>query len=172
MSMRYLRRKWSFRVDGHKQILVKKSGEREEHVLMKAMMAQLYAPNFDAMKIEVRLPGETKYKPDVLAVNLHEEALFWGECGRVGQDKLKYLLKHYRHTHLAVAKWDTALVPFADMIAALWPKNNREASVDLIRLPGDSRELVKTDGSISITWRDVERIQWGKEGRITDELNI
>lgn len=163
--MRHLRRKWTFRIDGSTQVLVKKSGEREEHVLMKALMARLYAARYKVLKIEERLPGGEKYKPDVYAVNDFGEAVFWGECGSVGKTKLAYLLKHYRYTHLAVAKWNTTLTPYEAMIESIWPKNNRYAPVELIRFDENARGGIGPGGEIKISWQEVRTVRWDSKGR-------
>ena len=162
--MRHLRRKWTFRIGGASHVLVKKSGERGEHVLMKALMAQLYAARYPSLKIEVRLQGESKYKPDVIAVNRFGEAIFWGECGSVGETKLAYLLKHYRNTHLAISKWNTTLKPFKEMIESNWPKNNRYAPVELIRFDDNARGNIEPDGEVQISWQEIRTVRWEPDG--------
>lgn len=155
-----LRRKWSFRLNGKKQILVKRPEEREEHVLMKVFMARLYLKAYPNLKIEVRFGGERKYKPDVLSVDAFRRAVFWGECGSVSLDKLRYLLKHYPQTHFALAKWDTPMEPYRAIIEEALDEFRRNARVDLIHFPDDARYKVKSNGEVVISWEDVDLIQW------------
>jgi len=158
--MKSLREKWSVRINGNKQILIKRAHEREEHVLMKAFMAQLYSGKYHDLKIEVRYNKQHKYKPDVLAIDQFDRALFWGECGSVGNDKIGYLLKHHPDTHFAFAKWESSLEPFLQIIKGHLKPITRRAPVDVIHFPDQSRNKVKNNGELTITWDDVDLYQF------------
>lgn len=155
-----LRRKYTFRVDGDKQILVKRTDEREEHVLMKALMSQLYSQKYLNLKIETSAEVEERYKPDILAINELNEIKFWGECGYVAIEKIKYLLHQYSDTHLSFGKWDSPVKPFKSLIEDHLPKSERNAPVDFVNFPEESKEKIESDGKINIEWDDVEVIQW------------
>ena len=115
-----LRRKWTFRAHGKQVVFVKRSVETVEHVLMKAFLWALYLPEYPNLSVEIRV-GD-RYKPLVVAMTDSpyegRKPLFWGEAGQAGEEKIRALVKRYRSTHLAVAKWDTALHPFVKLVSA------------------------------------------------------
>lgn len=158
----FLRRKWSFKVNGQKQILIKRPEEKEEHVLMKIFLAQLYSQFFEDIKIEVRYAGELRYKPDLLALDLQGNPIFWGECGEVSQEKLTTLIRKYRSTHLCFSKWDIKTAPFEQMIevAVRQLKKRRTAPVDFINFPDATRHCIADHGEIRIRWDKVELKRW------------
>lgn len=157
-----LRRKWSFRINGQKHILIKRKEEKETHVLMKIFLAKLYAARYDDIKIEVRLGKEKRYKPDLIAVNYLSEPLFWGECGEVGIEKIRKLLSRYRETHFCFAKWNIPSHPFEKLLsqslAAIGKKRN--APVDFINFSEEQREKIAENGEILINWEDVYCRRW------------
>lgn len=157
-----LRRKFSFSVNGQKQILIKRQEEKETHVLMKVFLAKLYSDLYDNIKIEVRYASEQRYKPDLLAINLQDEALFWGECGEVSLEKIRYLLSRYRQTHLCFAKWNIKPAPFEKMIETALSKlkKARQAPVDFINFKDEDREFIDAQGEILIQWDHLYFRRW------------
>ena len=162
-QMKALRRKMSFKIEDERFVLIKKKQEREEHVLMKIFTTALYYRHFPDLKIEVRLPDERKYKPDILSVDAHGQPLFWGECGKVGVDKLEHLFKRYRRCHFAIAKWSLSLESWRELIAELLEDCTREAPVDLIGFPDKARHCMDPNGDVRITFEDVVRYRFRKE---------
>lgn len=162
MSNRSLRRKWSFRIGGKKQILVKHQHEREEHVLMKAFMAQLYDGQFGDIKIEQRYKRERKYKPDLLSISAGGEPQFWGECGKVSEGKMAHLFRTYPGTNVALSKWSTSLVPFVELLEPILVDCKRIGWFDLIRFPDSCRNFVH-DRQLQIDWTDVDRLRFDPE---------
>lgn len=158
----YLKRKWSFKVKGHKHVLIKRPQERAEHVYMKILLAQLYSEFYDDIRIEVRHEAEQRYKPDLLVTNLQGEAIFWGECGEVSQEKLFTIIKKYRNTHFCFSKWHIKADPFISMIdkAVSSLKKPRTAPVDFINFPDEARNYITENGEIAIRWGDVDVKHW------------
>ena len=76
----HIRGKYTFRAHDRKIVVVKKRGERVEHVLMKALLWALYLPQYPQATIEVKV-GD-RYKPDVVALDTRGEPVFWAEAGR------------------------------------------------------------------------------------------
>ena len=110
----FLRRKWTLRAHSRQVVFVKKSNERAEHVLMKAFLWALYLPMYPDLSVEVRV-GD-RYKPDVVALDEGGHPIFWAEAGQVGLDKIRSLLRRYRNTHFAIAKWATRLDPYVELV--------------------------------------------------------
>jgi hypothetical protein len=138
MSELTLRRKWTLRAHGQQVVFVKRRYERTEHVVMKALLWALYLPAYPDLKVEVHV-GD-RYKPDVVSLDPWERPRFWGEAGRISPEKIETLVKRYRDTHFAIAKWDTPLTPFAEIIQNAMAGLNRTAPFDLIRIPPDAAE--------------------------------
>lgn len=158
-----LPKKWSFKINGKKQVLIKRREEREEHVLMKVFLAKVYSFYYDGLKIEVRFHGESRFKPDVLALNEQGHVIFWGECGEVSQEKIKILIKKYRDTHLCFSKWNIKPGgPFEKMIASAIKelKKRRSAPVDFINFPEEVRSQITNDGEVIIDWDQLTLQQW------------
>jgi len=142
----YLRGTWTFRAHGAQVVLIKRSIGKTSHVLMKAFLWSLYLPEY----------------PDVVALNLNRLLTFWGESGQVGVDKLATLLRRYRTTHFAFAKWDTRLDLLQATIAKITRPIQRTAPIDLLNFPTDSAErFIAADGAISLSHADVEWIRLG-----------
>lgn len=154
----YLPRKWTLRAHGRQVIFVKKSNERSAHVIMKALIWALYLPQYPHLQVEIRI-GD-RYKPDVVQLNQHGEPEFWGEAGVVGAQKISSLGRRFRHTHLAMGKWDSNLQPYSDMVQRALRKTTRHAPFDLINFPADAAErFIDAQGNITISFDDVEWIQ-------------
>lgn len=157
-----IRRKWSFRINGQKQILIKRAEEKETHVLMKIFLAKLYSDTFEDIKIEVRHPAEKRYKPDLLATNLMGEANFWGECGEVSLEKVHTLISRYRDTHLCFAKWNINPAPFEKIIEDGLHKirRKRSAAIDFINFSEVDREKIADNGEVLIAWEHLYHKRW------------
>lgn len=154
----FLRRKWTLRAHGQQVVFVKQSNERSAHVLMKAFLWALYLPRYPDLKIEISIGR--RYKPDVVSLGSRREPTFWGEAGHVGHDKLERLVKRYRRTHFAIAKWDTDLDPFQRMVNETLADMRRYAPIDLLRFPEDSASRFINDrGEIKIDHRDLAWIR-------------
>lgn len=152
---RYLRRKWTMRAHGNKVIFNKYSSEKSEHVYMKIFLWALYLPFYEDMLVEYRI-GD-RYKPDVVSLDAGGSPLFWGESGYVGKVKIETLAKRYRHTHFAIAKWDTNLDPYANIVTKAVKGLKRTAPFDLIRFyPGDEERFIDDEGNVSLTHEDIK----------------
>jgi len=154
-----LRRKWTLRAGRKRIVLVKRSHERAEHVVMKALLWALYLPLYPNLTVEVSV-GD-RYKPDVVAVDAFGRPRFWGEAGEIGVAKIRSLARRYRHTHFAIAKRDTSLDPFIAIVRDALDDLRRDAPFDLIRFPADSAErFIDDEGRIRISHADVEWIRF------------
>jgi hypothetical protein len=162
--MDYLRRKLTVRAQGQTLVLVKRPIESAEHVLQKALLWALYLPRYPELRVEVPLPQPSRYKPDLLALQLdiggQPEPIFWGECGEVAVEKLRFLLSRYRRTHFVFSKWNTRLDPFAELISRAMPDNRRSAPVELIGFPPSAADCIGPDGAILLDRLDLERRTW------------
>jgi hypothetical protein len=158
--MDHLRRKLTVRAHGQSLILIKRPIESAEHVLQKALLWSLYLPQYLDVRVEVHLPQPSRYKPDLLALDLNGEPRFWGECGVVALDKLRFLLSRHRRTHFVFSKWDTRLDPFAALIDDAMPSNRRSAPVELIGFPPHAGEWIADNGTITIREHDLEIRRW------------
>lgn len=156
-----LPRKWSLRAHGQRNVFSKGANESARHVIMKAVLWALYLPTYPTLTVEVRI-GD-KYKPDLVAfapeasIYTAEKPLFWGESGMVGIEKIRSVARRYPDTHLAFAKWATALRPHLLVIQKALADIQRSAPVDLIACPADSvTRFVDTDGNIAVTHADLD----------------
>lgn len=153
------RRKWKLYAHGQHIVVARGSQERFSHPLMKAFLWALYMPQYPNITIEVRV-GD-RYKPDVVAFagSLEQRAgppVFWGECGQVGVEKIRALVRRYRETHFAIAKWDMGLRPFERIARAALDGLGRSAPVDLLSFPPDSAErFVNARGEIRFSHEDI-----------------
>jgi hypothetical protein len=153
-----LRRKWTFRAHGKQVVFIKKARESDIHVLTKAFLWALYLPDYPDLSVEI--PIGNRYKPDLVQVDDNREPVFWAEAGRVSQKKMQALVRRFRSTHLAFAKWNMDLEPFGRMLRRETGAIRRSAPVDLISIPDDSDDnFIRQDGRIHITFRDVTHIR-------------
>jgi hypothetical protein len=151
----FLRRKWTLRAHGRKVVFVKKANERAVHVLMKAFLWALYLPAYPDLAVEI--PVGDRYKPDVVSLDPRGQPRFWGEAGHVGPGKIRSLVRRYRHTHFALAKWSTPLNPFVEMVRDALEEFTRSAPFDLLCFPADSAaRFIDEDGQIHLTHDDLE----------------
>lgn len=154
----FLRRKWTLRAHGQQIILIKKSNERTEHVLMKAFLWALYLPQYPDLTVEI--PIGDRYKPDVVALDQRHQPRFWAEAGQVGVAKIRSLAHRYRHTHFAIAKWDTRLAPFIDIVQKALEGLDRSAPFDLLAFPADSVERFVGDrGQLNLNHSDLDWVR-------------
>ncbi|MCC6614929.1 MAG: hypothetical protein IT320_15725 [Anaerolineae bacterium] len=129
--------------------------ESSEHVLMKALLWALYLPQYPQLSVEIRI-GD-RYKPDVVQLDAEGRPVFWGEAGQVGEAKIRALVKRYRETHFAIAKWNRSLQPYTQIVRAALDGVQRSAPFDLIAFPADSaRRFVDADGVVRVTWDEIE----------------
>ncbi len=149
-----LRRKWTLRAHDEQVVFVKKSNERAAHVLMKAFIWALYLPTYPDLVVEV-LVGD-RYKPDVVSLDPRGRPRFWGEAGRVSRRKIRNLVRRYRATHFALAKWDTCWDPLREIVEEALAGLHRQAPFDLLGFPSDSaRRFIDDRGQIRLTFADV-----------------
>lgn len=162
------RRKWMLRTHGRHIVIVKGTHERFTHPLMKALLWALYVPTYPHITVEVAI-GD-KYKPDVVAFasELRQgEPVFWGEAGQTGADKIRSLVRRYRGTHFALAKWDSDLQPFVRLVTDALDGVKRDAPFDIISFPDDADErFIDDDGNITLTHADVTWVRCGTIRRV------
>ncbi len=155
-----LPRKWTLRAHGEQVVFVKKANERSAHVIMKALLWALYLPQYPDLAIEIRI-GD-KYKPDVVQLadstpGAVARPEFWGEAGAVSAAKIASLVRRFRDTHFALAKWDTRLDPFEALVRKALDGVKRGAPFDLIRVPPDAAErFFDGRGNIDVTFDDLD----------------
>jgi hypothetical protein len=130
-----LRRKLTLRSGDRSIVLIKKRMESIQHVLMKAFIWSLYQTDYPELLVEVKI-GD-RYKPDVVCLDSFGEPVFWGE---VGEKKIRSLARRFRQTHIAIAKWDVPLGPYAAIVREAVDGIRRSAPIDLLRFPSDSAE--------------------------------
>ncbi|MBZ0286106.1 MAG: hypothetical protein K8I30_00720 [Anaerolineae bacterium] len=151
------RRKWMLRAHGQHIVIVKGTRERVTHPLMKAFLWALYLPVYPHMTVEIHT-GD-KYKPDVVAFadGLRQgEIVFWGEAGQTGADKIQSLVRRYRSTHFALAKWNSSLDVHVRLVSDALKGVKREAPFDLLSFPEDAdARFIDDDGFITISHADL-----------------
>ena len=151
-----LSRKWTFRAQDKQIVLVKRHYEKSAHVLMKGFIWALYLPYYPNLTVEVAI-GD-RYKPDVVALDELGKPQFWGEAGQITLQKTRSLLRRYRATHFAVAKWQTPLRPYIEMVKEALQGLKRESPVDLINFQEDSvQRFIDENGQITI---DHDSLNW------------
>ena len=154
----FLRRKWTLRAHGEQIVFVKRANERREHVLMKAFLWALYLPDYSDLAVEVGV--NSRYRPDVSAVGPYGTPRFWGEAGHVSPSKINYLVHHYRSTHFALAKWDTVLTPFIEIVRNARADLEGNAPFDVLRFPPESTERFIDDrGHIAVNHSDIDWVR-------------
>ncbi|HEY4001543.1 MAG TPA: hypothetical protein VGO93_21900 [Candidatus Xenobia bacterium] len=147
-------RKWTLRAHGQQIVVVKKPVESSQHVLMKAFLWALYLPQFPQVGIEIGLG--VRYRPDVVARCPDGKVLFWGEAGHVGADKLRSLVRRYRSTHFALARWDTSLKTVCSMVEDALHGLRREAPFDILCFPRDAGDrFINGDSEVIVGFDDV-----------------
>jgi hypothetical protein len=151
----FLRRKWTLRAHGEQVVFVKRANERREHVLMKAFLWGLYLPDYPDLLVEI--PVGDRYKPDIVSLDPWGKPRFWGEAGHVSPSKIRSLVRRYRDTHFALAKWDAVLDPFIETVRDALADFDRRAPFDLLRFPSDSAErFIQEHGQINLKHADLD----------------
>jgi hypothetical protein len=158
MSELHLRRKLTVRAHGRTLVLVKHPVEKLEHRLMMALTWALYLPHYPDLRVDV--PVSSRYRPDLVQLDAGGRPVFWGECGEVGQEKLRHLCSRHHDAHLVFTKWAVNLEPVAGLIDAVLAGVRRTAPVELLGFGADSERFFEPDGSITIAPEDVERRLW------------
>ncbi|MGD9036975.1 MAG: hypothetical protein PVF10_10485, partial [Syntrophobacterales bacterium] len=88
---------------------------------------------------------------DVVAVDELGKPQFWGEAGQITVQKIRSLLRRYRATHVAIAKWETPLKPYIEIVTEALDGLKRERPVDLINFQENSvRRFIDENGRITI----------------------
>ena len=151
-------RKLTLSAAGRRVVFVKRAGESERHVLLKALVFARYAPDYPNLAVEVGFGH--RYKPDLVSLDLDGRPEFWAECGETARAKIASLVRQIRDTHLVFAKQSTPLVPYAAMIEEAWPRNGRAAPVELLNFPPDAAELIGPGGEIAGRCDDCEVIRF------------
>jgi hypothetical protein len=160
----FLRRKWTFRAHGKQVVFIKRSNERGTHVLMKSFLWALYLPAYPDLTVEIRV-GD-RYKPDVVRLDEDGRPVFWAEAGQVGLEKIRSLLRRYPDTHFAVAKWNTRLNPYFELVNDALNGLRRSAPVDLLCFPEDSAErFIDELGNIRLNFHELEWVRLGEATR-------
>ena len=155
-----LRRKWTFRTQGKQIILVKKHYEKSTHVLMKGFIWALYLPYYPNLTVELAV-GD-RYKPDVVAVDQQGMPEFWGEAGQISVEKIHSLLRRYRSTHFAIAKWKSSLNPLIMIVKEALDGLRRSSPVDLISFEDDSAQrFIDEHGQITIEHESLDWVRLG-----------
>ena len=153
-----LRRKWTFKAHGKQVVFIKHAKEQSQHVIMKALMWALYLPEYANVSVEI--PVGDRYKPDLVALSPEGYPLFWGEAGKVSADKIRALVRRYRNTHFAIAKWNMNLTPLIELVGRAVAKHSRSAPFDVIRFPADSAErFIDGQGHIHVTHDALEWVR-------------
>ncbi|GAB4515820.1 MAG: hypothetical protein OHK0046_19890 [Anaerolineae bacterium] len=150
-------RKWMLRAHGQQNVFTWNRQERSTHTLMKAFLWALYLPQYPQLSIEIFI-GD-RYKPDVVALpelpdprQALDAPLFWGESGQVGRDKIHNLVRKYKSTHFAIAKWGVSLEMHRRMVEKELKGVARTAPFDLLHFPADSlKRFIDGDGNITVT---------------------
>jgi hypothetical protein len=151
----FLRRKWTFKAYGRQVVFIKRPIESNEHVLMKALLWALYLPTYPSLSVEVSI-GD-RYKPDLIACRDDGAPLFWGESGKVGREKIRSLARRYRSVHFAMAKWNSNLEPFIELVRDALNAVQRAAPFDVLRFPADSVErFIDVNGHVQVSHNDLE----------------
>lgn len=151
-----LRRKWTLRAHGQQVVFIKKPIEHAHHVLMKAFLWALYLPDYPDLKVEYAI-GD-RYKPDVIALHPtdpYADPLFWGEAGQVSETKTRSLVRRYRHTHFAIAKWKTGIHHIEANVRKALKGITLQAPVDILIFPEERAERFIVDGTIKLTHDDL-----------------
>lgn len=147
-----LPRKYSLKIGGRTVVFRKKSDESAEHVLCKALALSLFAHEYPDSLVEYGV-GD-RYKPDVVSLTEEGEPELWAECGQVGKQKIRALLRRYRRTRFVFFKYGEIPDGFAKLVEKAVNDSRREAPVELVALPRDMASRIASDGTVSISRED------------------
>jgi hypothetical protein len=150
-----LRRKWTLKAGNRQMVFVKRSKEHHSHVLMKAFLWALYLPEYPDLTVEVSV--DDRYQPDVISCATDGHPRFWGEAGKVSVEKIRSLARRYRHTHFAIAKWQSSIAQIIPIVHDAVADLHRSAPFDVLRFSADSAEhFIDQDSYVHLTHADVE----------------
>ncbi len=145
--------KFTFRAGGKKQVFVKKPVEHHRHVVMKALLWALYLPEYAQLQVEVSIGF--RYKPDLVAPG-DDTPLFWAEAGRVGNQKLQWVIHRFPRTHFAFAVWGASLSSMTARVHRQARGVRRLAPVDVIAFPEDAvARFFEPKGTIRVHHSDL-----------------
>ncbi len=159
VSERFLPRKLVFQAHGRMLVLRKRAEEKPEHRVMMALLWALYLPRYPQLRIDV--PVRLRYRPDLVQLGQQEQIEFWGEAGAVSVDKLHYLCRRLRDTHLVFARWDAQPRAFATLIERALQDSQRQAPVELLGFDERALASIGDDGTIQPAETVVWRTTWG-----------
>ena len=151
-----LPRKLTVRAQRRKLVLLKRAGESERHVLLKALVFGLYAASYPELAVETAI-GK-RYKPDLVALDAYGQPIFWAECGEIGRAKIVHLVRAYPNTHLVIAKQTSSLDPYLAIARTARPIKERTAPVEFLNFPADAHRFLRSDGEIVVSFADCERV--------------
>jgi hypothetical protein len=151
-----LPRKLTIRANDRKLVLVKRAGESERHVLLKALVFGLYAGTYPRLAVEVGI-GK-RYKPDLVALDDEGRPVFWAECGEIGRAKIVHLVRAYPHTHLVIAKQTGSLAPYLAIARSVITPGQRTAPTEFLNFPPDAHRFLRPGGAIEVSFEDCERV--------------
>ena len=166
MSKKFtLKRKTKLTAHGQSVVFTLGRIERPEHVLMKAFIWALYLPDYPDLTVEIKV-GD-RYKPDVVSLDEAQSILdvnggirFWGESGRVGEDKIYSLARRFPSAHLVIAKWGRNLAPLEKMVQDAVAERKRSAPFDLLRFEdGDAERFIDARRNVALTHDDIHWIR-------------
>jgi hypothetical protein len=110
--------------------------------------------------VTVELGVGDRYKPDVVAIDQQGMVEFWGEAGQISVEKIHSLLRRYRSTHFAIAKWRSSLNPLIDVVKAGLEGLKRSSPVDLINFQEkDVERFINEKGNITIDHRSLDWVR-------------
>jgi hypothetical protein len=70
----------------------------------------------------------------------------------VSPSKIDDLVRRHRETHFALAKWDTPLAPFVDIVREALDRYDPSEPFDLFAFPSDSAErFIDEQGHIDVS---------------------
>ena len=129
-----------FNLAGNRVRLWQRTGESYEHVLMKALGYTMFAGEFPAMEIEVKIG--LRYKPDLIAKDASGNLLFWGEAGANSIRKTSWILKHTRTKKLVLFKIGRNVATLIEQLRDEIPvKYRAEGRLTLINFGKDIADL-------------------------------
>ena len=146
-SDRWLPRKLTFRVDHRVLVVDKRPDERPEHRIMMALVWARYLASYPELRVDV--PIGTRYRPDLIQLGADGKPVFWGECGAVSREKLDYLCRRYRDTHLVFTRWDSQPLAFAELITQAQHGVRRSEPIELLGFDETALAAIGEDGTIT-----------------------
>jgi hypothetical protein len=158
-------RKLTVRAGGRKLVLVKRPGESDRHVLLKALVFGLYVTHYPDLAVE--RPIGHRYRPDLVALDGDERPVFWAECGETARAKIAHLVRTFPATHLVFAKQAVVLEPYVGMVLDSLPVRQRPAPVELLNFPPDAARHIDPAGNVAGRCGDCEVIRIEGTGTVS-----